>query len=891
MVLEAPLNSRYVHKALISYTLGEDVATASIKWINGRDESGQIVDALKETTLTGPDLAAGTHMARDLSAEISLVNGAEYDQVLLEVQDSAGNIANDKSYMVKVGSTPEAIVIEGPPSVNIKIGDIIIFNVRGLDIVIRASQTDTNFLDVDSIVWAVIGPGKIDSTGSFVQEGMGESQVIASLGSLKDTVRVSVTESLVRLPEASDEGDSINIVEDVILILPAAVVGQGVSITIKDMPPYDIPAQLTLSGPAISFSEKTLGFPVDIRFELDTSLIPDSVRLKVQVYRLVTVGVDKWLWVPSNFDGGSLIISTDTLGTYIVAIDNSPPALLYKDNPSTSMSGEALRVSYKDMKDNIANAEVRLRYRIGGQASDSVIFLGTNKDGFYEFPAGIMNAKGLWYRLEAVDGSNTTVLSAVDVAVEITQTMAYPSGDKTLAGGVYNMFSIPLVPKDNSIAKVLYDDMGDFDAKKWRVYKYEDGVFKEMVESVHSRLLPGYAYWLRTVKGMDVVIDLDSGTASSLPAVSEVSVPLFERWNCISNPFPFPVSLQAVDSATGAEFSFVYEWDGQTWLTTDSITALEPWKGYLLWNGHTGAKKAENLLIPPVEFIPPAPKIQAKSAMASAGSKPVCIGIRATSGGLMDGQIRAIASVNNPAANGPTNGDDQNIGLARLSSATVRNYPRPDIFDKKLKIYLTLDGNPNSQYLTDVRKDMGDGQSWDFSVANFTGDPDIELDFSGLEDLPKGVRAILADPGNNTYFPVNGNKLPYIQEAPGTRLFKLIVGGDDYVRANIRGLSMPPNVFSMSQNFPNPFGRSITQIQYALPLDQGRQRQYRVELSIYDLQGRLLRQLVEGYQFTGEYTQIWDGRDASGSMLPSGTYFYRLQAGRFRAQKKMVVLE
>jgi flagellar hook assembly protein FlgD len=102
---------------------------------------------------------------------------------------------------------------------------------------------------------------------------------------------------------------------------------------------------------------------------------------------------------------------------------------------------------------------------------------------------------------------------------------------------------------------------------------------------------------------------------------------------------------------------------------------------------------------------------------------------------------------------------------------------------------------------------------------------------------------------------------------------------------------MPPNVFSMSQNFPNPFGRSITQIQYALPLDQGRQRQYRVELSIYDLQGRLLRQLVEGYQFTGEYTQIWDGRDASGSMLPSGTYFYRLQAGRFRAQKKMVVLE
>jgi hypothetical protein len=84
------------------------------------------------------------------------------------------------------------------------------------------------------------------------------------------------------------------------------------------------------------------------------------------------------------------------------------------------------------------------------------------------------------------------------------------------------------------------------------------------------------------------------------------------------------------------------------------------------------------------------------------------------------------------------------------------------------------------------------------------------------------------------------------------------------------------------QNAPNPFG-SGTALRFHLP-SAGQAR-----LSIYDVNGRLVRVLVDGELPAGGHETVWDGRDTSGRGMGSGTYFARLLAGR-RGQTLRIAL-
>jgi hypothetical protein len=78
-----------------------------------------------------------------------------------------------------------------------------------------------------------------------------------------------------------------------------------------------------------------------------------------------------------------------------------------------------------------------------------------------------------------------------------------------------------------------------------------------------------------------------------------------------------------------------------------------------------------------------------------------------------------------------------------------------------------------------------------------------------------------------------------------------------------------PGSFLLEQNFPNPFN-PITQIRYTLP-EAGQ-----VQLAIYTTTGQQVRTLVDTVQDRGFYQLTWDGLDAAGSPVASGTYVYQL---------------
>ena len=85
-------------------------------------------------------------------------------------------------------------------------------------------------------------------------------------------------------------------------------------------------------------------------------------------------------------------------------------------------------------------------------------------------------------------------------------------------------------------------------------------------------------------------------------------------------------------------------------------------------------------------------------------------------------------------------------------------------------------------------------------------------------------------------------------------------------------------------NYPNPFN-PVTTLPYDLP------EQATVNIIIYDMLGRTVRQLINSTQDAGYKSIHWDGTDSFGNAVSAGVYLYQIKAGEFVQTKKMVLLK
>lgn len=93
-----------------------------------------------------------------------------------------------------------------------------------------------------------------------------------------------------------------------------------------------------------------------------------------------------------------------------------------------------------------------------------------------------------------------------------------------------------------------------------------------------------------------------------------------------------------------------------------------------------------------------------------------------------------------------------------------------------------------------------------------------------------------------------------------------------------------PSVYALSQNYPNPFN-PLTKISYDLPEDA------MVSLTIYDMMGRAIKNLVTGSQAAGYRSVIWNATDDHGRPVSAGLYIYTIETGKYRSTKKMLLLK
>jgi len=93
-----------------------------------------------------------------------------------------------------------------------------------------------------------------------------------------------------------------------------------------------------------------------------------------------------------------------------------------------------------------------------------------------------------------------------------------------------------------------------------------------------------------------------------------------------------------------------------------------------------------------------------------------------------------------------------------------------------------------------------------------------------------------------------------------------------------------PTAYRLAANYPNPFNPSTT-INYSVA-SAGQ-----TTLTIYNMMGQEVVTLVSEQQPAGEYSVVWDGRDAAGISASSGVYLLRLQSGEFSQTRRITLLK
>jgi hypothetical protein len=214
--------------------------------------------------------------------------------------------------------------------------------------------------------------------------------------------------------------------------------------------------------------------------------------------------------------------------------------------------------------------------------------------------------------------------------------------------------------------------------------------------------------------------------------------------------------------------------------------------------------------------------------------------------------------------------------------------------NQAIRLTITQSGTNTQFYQSGISLETGAKYRLSFAAYSSSGD--------GLDVVLQQHGAPYSNYGLNTHITLSKTWALHSVDFPcpiqnnvsdGRLMFWLVPysrNGDEYwidriVLEKIGSASTEPTsagapvTYQLQQNFPNPFNPSTT-IQYSTPSEG------KVVLSVFNVLGEKVSTLVDEEQAEGVHIVHFDAKD-----MPTGVYFYRLEAGRFRETRKMLLMK
>ena len=148
--------------------------------------------------------------------------------------------------------------------------------------------------------------------------------------------------------------------------------------------------------------------------------------------------------------------------------------------------------------------------------------------------------------------------------------------------------------------------------------------------------------------------------------------------------------------------------------------------------------------------------------------------------------------------------------------------------------------------------------------------------------IDSSICTLNLDWSNSLYFNISNNQFCL----PFPSCLEDYMGYQDttYCGSILTSHAQEPTSYKVYDTFPNPFNPSTT-LNYFLP------KSIMLKIVIYDIHGRVINNLYDGYQEAGNKSVTWPAKNDAGRPVSAGLYFLILEAEDFRDTKKMVFLK
>lgn len=211
---------------------------------------------------------------------------------------------------------------------------------------------------------------------------------------------------------------------------------------------------------------------------------------------------------------------------------------------------------------------------------------------------------------------------------------------------------------------------------------------------------------------------------------------------------------------------------------------------------------------------------------------------------------------------------------------------------------------PNNDWLISPRVHLGTGSALKFYARSHTATYGLERFRIGISSLPTIIPQGFQYVTGTDYVeaPVNWTEYVYDLSAYDNQNVYIAIrcvsndafifyvddysihSNDGYVIVDNDDPGVSPIVTELRGNHPNPFNPETTihfSVKEAVP----------VNIGIYNLKGQLVKTLVNAEKASGNHSVVWDGRDDNGSLVSSGVYFYKMNAGKYSSTRKMIMMK
>ncbi len=567
-------------------------------------------------------------------------------------------------------------------------------------------------------------------------------------------------------------------------------------------------------------------------------------------------GFNNWAW--SSLVDGDLL----TMAGSFTAAGNHPGFrvaswekvdLAIPDAPSSGPAdaGQDHTISI-NIEGDPGSFPVNLHYRLRDEDTYQVAVMTESvaKTGTFEatVPGDFLGDLGFQYFVSSGSSSNPVFFPASAPAepaftsvVMVDEALDIPVANQ------YVMMGIPFIP-DLSIGEIMVNTFGAYDPSKWRFGRWNPlnstyGEFPNI--AAHA---PGRGYWLIHKNSAQV-----TATGVSTSTVGSVVVTMEPGWNQIATPYNFEIPWSAVTLGPNIGTDLVARAGGGY---VHNVPLMNPWQGY--WVINSGLNSS-TLTIPPTVFTKKEVGSELKEPKQDSTLWAITLGVEYED--RFDRQNIAAISPEGAA------------GIDALDSF------EPPALPGDVSLFFEIYENEKTHALRrDMRAPFTEGVAWDLVLRRLGGGL-MELEISGIADVPAEHGVYLLTQDGRMDLRQSEQVVLRVPSGGETRL-RLVVGEPGFVQEQELSLPRP---FALRLAYPNPFNPKTT-LGFTLP------RTSHVSLDIFDVRGRLVRNLVDDDFEAGLHEVPWNGLDNGGRGVSAGVYFSRMQTDEFQQTGKMTLV-